>query len=178
MVDYKPVDLEIDFRRLDLKDFDEASESEINKSWFSDKKMERIKSVINLLNQNSYGYFEGGELACYGWINSNIANNKVGDFTFSEYDAFLWDGYTSPVFRGKGLHDASILYRLNKAKEMGKKYVWSDVYPYNMASARNYVKQGFEPVFEFQGIKLKNGKIYKRIKILNQKLYNNLLKRN
>lgn len=77
---------------------------------------------------------------------------------------YLWDDYVAPKFRGIGYHGKLIQFRLSKARAMGKKRAWCSIYPYNKTSYKNYVNQGFMPIFQFTALKMKNGKVYKWIK--------------
>lgn len=164
----------IDFRELTFQDFEKASKSPVNNLWFTKQKLEKIEKALQSGRNVAYGHFEGEELVCYGFMNLSIKGNRIGSYIFTENDVYLWDDYTASSYRGRGFHEQIILYRVLKAKVMGKSFAWSDVYPYNKASSHNFLKLGFKPIFDYRIIKMKNGKIHKKFHILNPNLLNRI----
>ena len=106
----------------------------------------------------------GGE--CFGMrIRGTMANISWGifqrdylpvfnrDFVLADQEVLMGDDSTSPVFRGRGFHSLSILYRLQRYTARGltiKTLVTKD----NSASFRGYEKHNFKRIAFFRSIRL------------------------
>ena len=142
---------EMDYRQLELKDFEyQASLPNGDKKWFNKDKIEKIASYFKQPGQIAYGHYEGEILASYGWINLNGFN--LGKYQLTKEDGYLWDDYTNPEFRGRGLQKASILFRMKVLKDMCRLSAWSSVAPHNKASYKNYLRAGFKPKLKITNI--------------------------
>ena len=156
------------FKKLDFDEIKEAAKTDSGNVFLYPEKLRRIKQALDTGTQECYALFVGEKLASFGLINYHLSGRRLDKVEFTEQDAYLWDDFTYPEFRGKGLHATSIRHRLMKAKENGKRYAWSSVYLHNKASANNFLSVGFLPVFDVCTVRRKNGKVLlKRIKMKN-----------
>jgi len=94
-----------------------------------------------------FTFVENGELLHHAWIApragrapSGVGNNIV----VPERSCVLWDDYTHPSARGRGLHKTSIRARAEYALRAGFRHVYINVYAVNAPSRRNIESSGFE----------------------------------
>jgi GNAT superfamily N-acetyltransferase len=93
-----------------------------------------------------YTLSEGGRLLHYAWVahRSGPAPSGLGNQVYFPPDSrVLWDDYTHPAARGRGLHKASIQARIYDAFTNGAKAVFINVYAGNTPSRRNIEAAGF-----------------------------------
>lgn len=139
-----------DEKIIEVGDVEFVAAKDYDPQWFTDKKVNKILGALNSPDQSAYAYVDDGEIVSYGLLNSKIRSNDESVYPWGEQDAYLWDDYTNPKFRGQGLHRKIILHRLKKAKEMGKRYAWSIVNDYNRPSYKNFERMGFKKAFEVE----------------------------
>ena len=75
------------------------------------------------------------------------------DFVLADQEVLMGDDSTSPVFRGRGLHPLSILYRLKRYTARGLK-IKTLVMKDNSASLKGYEKHNFKRIAFFRSIRL------------------------
>lgn len=129
------------FRKLSLDDFIKYGD----KNWFSDKKINTIFSLLD--NENIvYGIIKDNLIISSGWISlfKYAGFNENFMPSLKPCDAYLWDAYTHPIYRGNHLHKYLIFYRLYRLKELGKKKAYTFVSIYNKASYKGFSRCGFK----------------------------------
>lgn len=163
------------FKRLSLSDFSLAGTSDLDNAWFTSEKMAIINHSICSPSQTCYGIYQNNKLANYGFLNQDMDGHQLKNLKLGPIDAYLWDDYTHPSFRGKGFHTQSIFYRLGKAKDLNKRFVWSNVLIFNSPSFHNYIEAGFKPVFDIVSYKDRRGKKRSFIPWINKKLWKEII---
>jgi len=93
-----------------------------------------------------YTLAEAGRLVHHSWLIP--ATNEIGTdyghrITIAEKSAVLWDDVTHPVARGRGIHQESILARMEDARVAGASGAYAGVRADNGPSRHNYEKLGF-----------------------------------
>jgi RimJ/RimL family protein N-acetyltransferase len=106
---------------------------------------ERQRSGLHHL----YSLVENGSLVHYGWITSR--QERAPDaalglvFTPPAKSAALWDFFTHPAARGRGLYGDSLRQCMHDAVELdGARHVFIYVYSDNAVSRRTIEKVGFD----------------------------------
>lgn len=133
------------FKKLNLSDF--LGQSEPNSTWFTDSKLKDIRYAFEVDGNEAYGIYYENLLICYGWISLKyFMPNKI---ELASTDGYLWDDYTHPLYRGRGLHRELLLYRCTKLAEYGKTRALSIIARYNYASKVGYEKSGFKRISNF-----------------------------
>jgi RimJ/RimL family protein N-acetyltransferase len=104
--------------------------------------------------QHVYTLAEGGALLHYAWLaerqdfapDANIPDVKLGlAFLPPEGSALVWDFFTHPHARGRGLMQQSLCQSVRDAVELaGAQRVYGYVFSHNLASARAVEKVGFQ----------------------------------
>lgn len=136
---------QVEFRRLSMNDF--LVQGRLNPSWFTQEKLCEMERSLQIEGNEAYGYFEGEFLACYGWISLKYWGLEKNLLLPS--DGYLWDAYTHPNFRGRGLHKILSEFRYVKLMEAGKSRALTVVARYNHASLVGFLRAGFVPVARF-----------------------------
>ncbi len=70
----------------------------------------------------------------------------IGSLFINDKEGYIANDYTFENFRNKGVQKAILMYRLNKAEELGLKRLYTDV-EFGSISHNNMQKLGFETVF-------------------------------
>lgn len=70
----------------------------------------------------------------------------IGSLFINNKEGYIANDYTFEEFRGMGSQKALLMYRLNKAKELGLETIYTDV-EFGSISHNNMKKLGFETVF-------------------------------
>lgn len=132
------------YRRMTLKEFQEQSESD--PQWLSHRKLEQIAKYINKPGFAYYGVFEGERLMSYGGLSLEYDNflYRVNP----PETAYLFDAYTNPLYRGRGLHRQIIAIREHEAYAAGKSATYAYVLSSNLASAKGFKRGGYEARFK------------------------------
>lgn len=143
------------FRELSYEDFIRYGD----KNWFTEQKLAFM--LPNFKGQHkAYGLVENDLIVCSAWISLR----QFGDDLFKvmpELKAnhgYLWDDYTHPSFRGKGLHRQLINYRLYQLCKSDCERAYAFVATYNKASYRGFLRCGFEKKQIFWNYKIGRGK--------------------
>ena len=129
----------------DLLRYAPASENDATKSRFLSKALRRLE-----MGQIAFTHVEKGLLLHYSWLitRTREAGSEFGHrYAFAEPAALLWNGYTHPAARGRGLHQASIRQRARYvATHQLAPNIVTGVRSDNGPSRHNIEKLGFEYV--------------------------------
>jgi RimJ/RimL family protein N-acetyltransferase len=102
------------------------------------------------MGQIAFTHVEKGLLLHYSWLitRTREAGSEFGHrYAFAEPAALLWNGYTHPAARGRGLHQASIRQRARYvATHQLAPNIVTGVRSDNGPSRHNIEKLGFEYV--------------------------------
>jgi CelD/BcsL family acetyltransferase involved in cellulose biosynthesis/GNAT superfamily N-acetyltransferase len=96
--------------------------------------------------QTVFTYVENGLLLHYAWIapRGGPAPSGLGnEIQMPDDSCVLWDDYTHPAGRGRGLHKSSIRERTEYARRAGHNHIYINVYSGNTASRKNIEASGF-----------------------------------
>ena len=139
-------------RYLTLSDFEK--QTLLNPNWFGKGKIEDMKNSFAIEGNIPVGIFENNLLIAYGWVSLN----KLGleNLQLKDKDGYLWDDYTHPDYRGKGLHSIINNVRVSILKKAGKERALTQVAHYNRASRVGYLKSGFTLVDRYVQLKIGN----------------------
>lgn len=145
-----------DFKKLTLEDFQLYGDP----NWYNPEKMAVMERCFEEKGNAAYGIIEQSRLVCSGWLSLvKFGDDAEGLFPFlKDSDCYLWDDYTHPAFRGKGLHRWLTAYRLYEASKSGKKKAFSFVAAFNRASVKGFLRCGFEKKQIFWNYKIGRGK--------------------
>lgn len=120
-----------------------ATASDPTKTEFLSEALRRLESGLTL-----FSYAEDGLLLHHSWLIActEEAGSEFGHrYGFAEPAAVLWNGYTHPAARGRGLHQASIRMRAKYvATEQLAPSITAGVRSNNGPSRHNIEKLGFE----------------------------------
>lgn len=158
--------LPVRFKELNYNDF--LTQKEICPEWFTESKLNDLYEAFQVDGNKAFGYFENDILACYGWISLKyIMPNKL---TLLQDDGYLWDDFTHPDFRGRGLHATLSKFRCAELSKLGKKRALIIIRRYNHASISGIVKIGFTPLVNFVNYRFRKRSIKSTFKYNNQRL--------
>lgn len=122
------------FKELCLEDF--RRQTVLNPDWFTPAKMDDVERGLGIEGNHAYGLYEGELLVCYGWI--SLERFGLSEERLLPTDAYLWDAYTHPAFRGKRLHKYLSIMCLRSIAGYGKSRAVVIVANYNRASRQTY----------------------------------------
>lgn len=142
------------FRELSLEDF--HRQALLNPEWFTPGKMADMEKGLAIEGNHAYGLYEGELLICYGWISLKCFG--LNPTPLLPTDAYLWDAYTHPAFRGRRLHTDLSHYCIQRAFGYGKLRVVVIVADYNRASSQTYKWLGFRLTDTFWRYSLGQGR--------------------
>lgn len=127
------------FRELSLEDF--CRQALLNPGWFTPAKMTDVEKGLAIEGNHAYGLYEGELLVCYGWISLKYFGLRPTPLLPT--DAYLWDAYTHPAFRGRRLHSYLNYCLIRRCVRQGKSRIVVIVADYNRASSQTYKRLGF-----------------------------------
>lgn len=127
------------FKELCLEDF--RRQTVLNPDWFTPAKMDDVERGLGIEGNHAYGLYEGELLVCYGWI--SLERFGLSEERLLPTDAYLWDAYTHPAFRGKRLHKYLSIMCLRSIAGYGKSRAVVIVANYNRASRQTYERSGY-----------------------------------
>ena len=96
--------------------------------------------------QTVFTYVENDLLLHYAWIapRGGPAPSGLGnEIEIPDNSCVLWDDYTHPAARGRGLHKAAIRARAEYARRAGYEHIYINVYADNTPSRKNIEASGF-----------------------------------
>lgn len=129
----------IEYKDLTLADFER--QEALNPEWFTQEKLQRICNWISVEGNRAYGVYDNELLIAYGWISSMCM--IVKDRPMKANVGYLWDDYTHPLYRGRGLHGELVKVREHQLLNLGKDTAFSIVDFYNRASQVAFVRAGY-----------------------------------
>jgi len=96
-----------------------------------------------------------GTIASIAWgmFKEDYLTDVGKRFPLMENEVDLGDDFTSPVFRGLGLHPILIAYRVRRYAEKNHR-ILSTILSDNIASLKGYRKNGFVPVASIRSLKI------------------------
>lgn len=133
------------FRELSLDDFEQ--QVRLNPAWFSSRKMADIRAAFAVEGNRAYGLFDGALLVCYGWVSTRRWGTL--ERRLRPGDAYFWDAYTHPDYRGRRLHSALAEWRSRAALQHGCATAYVIVATWNRASRRTYERNGYSCVARY-----------------------------
>ena len=101
---------------------------------------------------------DDSEYKCYGIIKNNfiVAYSWTSLKSVPRYkeklkveDAFIFDVYTHPDFRGQGLFPALLEYQIDELKNIGKKRALACIDIFNRSSLHAFKKAGFDEISKY-----------------------------
>lgn len=111
------------------------------KSFCTDKKMNKYKEWFNDPNREAYGIIIDNDLAYSSWIcYDKIELTKKTVIQKYENNALLQDAYCHTKYRGLGLHSYVNLYRLKKINSKNYKYAIVIVRTKNVPALKTQTK--------------------------------------
>lgn len=137
------LDVKVDekYRVAELSYEDFVKQSDLNPQWFIKWKLGMIRRALLKRGNTAIGLFDGDLLVAYRLIDFSTfvyTGCKLGTD-----DAYLWDCYVHPKYRGQGLHFTLTKLCINKCSELGKKRTLLYTDSYNKASHHAKQKAGF-----------------------------------
>lgn len=127
------------YRELCYRDFE--AQVPVLPERFTQEKMSRIRDGFSVEGNHAYGIYDGDVLAGYGWI-STLWMVREGRRLKAEY-GYLWDDFTHPAYRGRGIHGRLIRIREQELVEAGKTVAVSEVDFFNRASQVGFERAGY-----------------------------------
>lgn len=127
------------YRKMSMNDF--MIQAEFDREWFTERKLKQIENLINRPGFSYYGLYDGDKLMGYGGISLEydyFLNRKMEDKS-----AYLFDDYTNPYYRGKGLHRIIIHIREYEIWKQNKSVAFAYVLSSNPASAKGFIRCGY-----------------------------------
>lgn len=129
------------YQRMTMDNF--RKQAKLDPQWLNNRKLNQIESFINEPGYSYYGIYEEDKLICYGGISMDYDN-----FIHRKTDsgaAYLFDDYTNPLYRGKGLHKKIIEIREYETWRQEKSITFAYVLSSNPASAKGFKRCRYVP---------------------------------
>jgi GNAT superfamily N-acetyltransferase len=89
-----------------------------------------------------YGVKIAGQIAAFTWVDLKEFGMSCSRSLLKKHEAYLFDAYTLPAFRGKGLAPLVRFYAYEQLEKMGKKTLYSITDFFNVPSMRFKAKLG------------------------------------
>jgi GNAT superfamily N-acetyltransferase len=129
---------------MDLLCYQPAERWQPSKRAFLSMAMSRFEEGLRV-----YTHAHEGRLIHYGWLTLSAAKSLLPEvqatYEYPQGSAVLWDFYTDPAHRGKGLYSRSLRQMLRDATASeGTEFVYIAVLADNTASRKVIEKAGFE----------------------------------
>lgn len=159
-LDLTAVSIKSEYRELDQKDFE--TQVSVLPERFTDEKMSRIKDAFSVEGNHAYGIYDGKVLTVYGWISTIWLVSKSRKL--KEGVGYLWDNFTHPAYRGRGLHGDLIRIRERELVRMGKSVAAVTVDFYNRASKVGFERAGYVLKSKVFSWSVGGGRVRSRVK--------------
>lgn len=147
---------------LNLKDFLKCNQND--KERFSEKYIKQLKE--RFLQKDSgykcYGIIKNNVIVAYSWTSSIVVPRY--DEKLDKNDAFIFDVYTHPDFRGKGLFSILLNYQINELSKVGKRRALACIDIFNRASLHAFNKNGFSEISKYY-MWIKDGIVHSTLKM-------------
>lgn len=135
----------IEFRSLTIEDI--MKQKDPNPEWFNEEKVDSIAQALQIEGTYIYGTYEGTLLICYGVLSIKMMGAE--NILLKANDAYLWDDYVHPLYRGKKLHQYLNKYRIEQSIVYNKSRCLSIIGNFNRASMVGYSRLGFTRLNRF-----------------------------
>lgn len=146
-----PNDESVAFRELTYDDFVRYG----NPEWFNASKLAVVSDFFHTPGLKAYGCIIDGKLACSGWISTSCFTMPYPEFPqLRETDAYSFDSYVHPGYRGRRLYADLIRTHEVKAKDEGRLRMLSFVAVWNRASLRSWYRMGYSKEQRFMYIRI------------------------
>ena len=99
------------------------------------------------------GFFLDGELVNIAWITRGYLEMEPGVRVFESASVGIFDCYTLPAHRGKGVYTNSLVRLADMAAEGDASCALIGVDPGNIASIRGIERAGFQPFFRLTRVR-------------------------
>ena len=127
---------------VELTAGDFERQAKVQPERFTPERVERLRKLLAVEGNHAIGIYEGGVLASYGCFSTRYWAGS--DRELKETDAYLWEDYTHPAYRGRGLHRKIVKCRDAELVKYGKKRAAGLVHFYNRASEVAVVEAGYK----------------------------------
>lgn len=147
---------------LSLKDF--LTYSKNDKERFSDIYIKQLQERFQQINSGyeCYGIIENNVIIAYSWTSSFFVPRY--DEKLDKNDAFIFDIYTHPDYRGKGLFPILLDYQINELNKLGKRRALACIDIFNRASLHSFKKNGFIEISKYY-MWIKDGIVHSTLKM-------------
>ncbi|WP_290798054.1 hypothetical protein [Flavihumibacter sp. UBA7668] len=144
-------------RELSMEDI-----NQLTNTWVPQEQLHGFKNRLLKPGNIGLGIFveTTHELAYYFWLSFEKIEfpdylDAFHTLQLGAAEAYLYDGYCHPDYRGNGFHGFAAVYLMNRAREAGKTNVITIIRSINRAAILSQEKVGFRPTKEirFNGFK-------------------------
>ena len=151
------------YRELFLPDFEK--QVSVNPERFTPEKMRRVRQSFGVEGNHAYGIYDGEVLAAYAWTATRwliTEEHRLRDDT-----GFLWDDYTHPAYRGRGLHGKLVRIRERELVKAGKTVALVTVAFYNRASKVAFERAGYVVRSKLYAYSIGSGPLRSKVRKVN-----------
>lgn len=135
-----PNDESVAFKELTYDEFCRYGDPQ----WFNQAKLSVIWQFFNTPGLKAYGCIIDGRLACSGWVSTTQFPMPYSGFPLlHDTDAYFFDAYVDPKFRGHRLHAKLNTIREKVALDQGRTRMLGFVSIWNRASLRSWHRIGY-----------------------------------
>jgi len=144
------------YRKLTFADFER--QTAFDPQWFTTARLQQIASRFRVPETAAFGCFDGEQLIAYGWFSGKYMG--YSKLLLPTGDGYLWDDYTHPDYRGRGLHVQMIRIRDHELYERGLRYGVGMVRDFNRASRRGFEQAGYTLFERYTVCGFRGGKLH------------------
>lgn len=148
----------VQYQKMTMDDFRKQIKSD--QKWFNNHKLKQIEGYIDKPGYAYYGIYDGDKLMCYGGVSMEF-DNFIYRKTNPEA-AYLFDDYTNPHYRGKGLHQKIVAIREYEARNLNKSITFAYVLSSNRASTKGFKRCGYVAKIKLIYTKIGKKELFKR----------------
>ena len=109
-----------------------------------------------------YGIIREGVIIAYSWTSLIFVPRY--DEKLDKNDAFIFDVYTHPDYRGKGLFPKLLDYQINELNKVAKRRALACIDIFNRASLHAFKKNGFTEISKYY-MWIKDGIVHSTLKM-------------
>jgi GNAT superfamily N-acetyltransferase len=100
-----------------------------------------------------HGFFIGQELANIGWTTQGYLELEAGVSLPEEQSICIFDCFTLPAHRSKGVYTDSLISLVRAARDQGAANALIAVDPGNLVSIKGIERAGFQPLYQFKRLR-------------------------
>ncbi len=132
---------------LNLKDFLKCCKND--KERFSDIYLKQLQERFQQKDSGykCYGIMDSNVIIAYSWTSLIFVPRY--DEKLKKNDSFIFDVYTHPNYRGKGLFPNLLDYQINELNKLGKRRALACIDIFNRASLHAFKKNGFSEISKY-----------------------------